>query len=133
MSTGQAQNWKSTPFKIERKQGNVAGTLIFALHGPFTARDMYGALAPLEVKNLLDLAPQPGESAPVLNVLDLTAVPYMDSSGLGMVMTHFARCKSRGVRMAVAGANARVLELMRLTKMDTIIPLAESVEAAEEA
>lgn len=131
MSTTQAQNWKGTPFNIERKEGKAPGTVIFALNGPFTARDMYSTLTPLDLGKLLDLEPQPGESAPVLNILDLTAVPYMDSSGLGMVMTHFARCKNRGVKMVVAGASAHVLELMRLTKMDTIIPLAESVEAAE--
>ncbi len=73
---------------------------------------------------LHDLEPPP-------NILDLTAVPYWDSSGLGMVMTHFARCKNRGVKMVVVGASAHVLELMRLTKMDRIIPLAESVEAAQ--
>lgn len=132
MSTAEAQNWKSTPFNIERRQGKKPGTLIFALKGPFTARDMYGALTPLDVRKMLDVSGQPGEQPISLNILDLTAVPYMDSSGLGMVMTHFTSCKNRKVKMIVAAASPHVLELMRLTKMDTIVPMAASVDEAEQ-
>ena len=41
-----AQVWKSTKFAIERHHGKAPGTVIFRLTGPFTARDMYGALSP---------------------------------------------------------------------------------------
>lgn len=131
MTTAHAQNWISTPFNIERKRGKAPGTVILSLTGPFTARDMYGALAPIDLKNALDLSPAAGEQAATLNILDLTAVPYMDSSGLGMLVAHYARNQSRGVKMIAAGASPRVSELMRLTKIDTIIPLAATVEAAE--
>ena len=76
MTTAQAQNWMSTPFNIERKRGKAPGTLILTLTGPFTARDMYGALAPIDIKNALDLSPAAGEEPATLNILDLTAVPY---------------------------------------------------------
>jgi len=131
MSTAQAQQWKGSSFSIERKQGKAAGTVILSLVGPFTARDMYGKLTPVELKDMLRAQAAPGEEAFTLQILDLTAVPYMDSFGLGMLMTHYASCKNHGLKLVVAAASARVLELMRLTKMDTIIPLAETVEAAE--
>ncbi|MGO9434453.1 MAG: STAS domain-containing protein [Terracidiphilus sp.] len=130
MSTSQAQNWLSTPFSIERKRGNAPGTVILSLNGPFTARDMYAALTPAELKNALELSPA-AEEPVVLNILDLTAVPYMDSCGLGMIVTHCIRSQNRGLKIIVAGASPRVLELMRLTKIDTIIPLAATVGAAE--
>jgi anti-anti-sigma factor len=131
MTIAQAQNWMSTPFNIERKRGKAPGTLILTLTGPFTARDMYGALAPIDIKNALDLSPAAGEEPATLNILDLTAVPYMDSSGLGMLVTHYARNQNRGLKMIAVGASPRVLELMKLTKIDTIIPWAATVEAAE--
>ena len=49
----QAQTWKSTPFTIERKEGKAPGTVIFRLRGPFTARDMFGTLAPVALDNML--------------------------------------------------------------------------------
>jgi anti-anti-sigma factor len=131
MSTAQAQQWHGSSFSIERKRGKAPGTVILSLMGPFTARDMYGKLTPVELKDLLRTPAVPGEEAVTFQILDLTSVSYMDSFGLGMLVTHFASCKNHGLKMVAAGANARVLELMRLTKMDTIIPLAESVEAAE--
>jgi hypothetical protein len=49
----QAQTWKATPFTIEREEGTDPGTLIFRLRGPFTARDMFGTLAPVALDKML--------------------------------------------------------------------------------
>jgi ABC-type transporter Mla MlaB component len=131
MSTTQAQNWMSTPFSIERKRGKAPGTVILSLTGPFTARDMCAALTPIELRNAFDPSPVAGEDPAALNILDLTAVPYMDSCGLGIIVTHYTRSQNRGQKMIAAGASPRVMELMRPTKIDTIIPLEATVEAAE--
>jgi anti-anti-sigma factor len=122
----QAQIWKNSPFSIERKEGKAPGTVIFRLCGPFTARDMYGSLTPIDLQNMLDFqsAPEP----PVLNILDLTEVPYIDSTGLGMIVRHYVRCQGKGVRVIAAGANARVLELFKLTKMEGVIPTSSKVD-----
>ncbi|MDP9050072.1 MAG: STAS domain-containing protein [Acidobacteriota bacterium] len=127
MSTSQSQVWKGNTFSIERVPGKAPGTLIFRLSGPFTARDRYGSLTPLALSNLLDFQAIPDEKPPALNILDLTEVPYMDSTGLGMIVTHYTRCQSRGIRMSIAGASKRVLELFNMTKVDTFLPLAATV------
>jgi hypothetical protein len=49
-----AQVWKSSKFTIERNQGKTPGTVIFRLSGPFTARDMHGALSPNELRNTFE-------------------------------------------------------------------------------
>ena len=69
----QAQIWKNSPFSIERTEGKAPGTVIFRLCGPFSARDMYGSLTPIDLQDMLNFqsAPEP----PVLNILDLTEVP----------------------------------------------------------
>jgi anti-anti-sigma factor len=122
----QAQIWKNSPFSIERTEGKAPGTVIFRLCGPFSARDMYGSLTPIDLQDMLNFqsAPEP----PVLNILDLTKVPYIDSTGLGMIVRHYVRCQGKGVRVIAAGANARVLELFKLTRMERVIPTSSTVD-----
>src|ERR1700722_12394595 len=127
----QAQIWKNSPFNIERKDGKAPGTVIFRLCGPFTARDMYGSLTPVDLQNMLDFQSTPSEELPALNILDLTEVPYMDSTGLGMIVRHYVRCQGKGVRMVAAGASERVLELFKLTKMDGVISTSSTVDDAD--
>jgi anti-anti-sigma factor len=131
MQTNHAQIWKSTPFTIERKEGKAPGTVIFRLCGPFTARDMFGTLAPIGLLNILSFQATPSEELPALNILDLTDVPYMDSTGLGRIVSHYVHCQGKGVRMIIAGASPRVVELFRLTKVDSTIPMAPTVEEVD--
>ncbi|HTZ57322.1 MAG TPA: STAS domain-containing protein [Acidobacteriaceae bacterium] len=129
----QAQVWKSSPFHIERKASKTPGTVIFRLSGPFTARDMYGSLTPDELSNVLAFQSTPDEEPPVTNIVDLTDVPYMDSTGLGMIVRHYVRCQGKGIRLILAGLNPRLLELLKLTKMDAVLPTCSAVEEAEQA
>jgi len=131
MPTVQGQIWKGSPFTIERSEGKTSATVIFRFHGPFTAGDMYGSLTPFALRNLLDFQSTGDDGPPALNILDLTDVPYMDSAGLGMIVQHFVRCKSKGVRLIAAGAGSRVLDLFTLAKVDGLIPTAVTVEEAE--
>src|SRR5277367_3014748 len=131
MSTIQPQIWKSSAFALERKEGNAPGTLIFRFCGPFTARDMYGSLTPDALNKMLDFQSVTGSELPALNILDLTEVPYMDSAGLGIVVRHVVRCKSKGVRLVAAGVSSRVLELFKMTKVDGLISTVPTVEEAE--
>jgi len=127
----QAQTWQATPFTIERKQGKAPGTLIFRFRGPFTARDMFGTLAPIALDQMLNLQATPGDRLPALNILDLTDVPYMDSAGLGRIVRHYVQCRGKGVRMIAAGADPRVLEILKITRVDAVIPLAATVDEAD--
>jgi len=123
----QAQVTKRSSFSFERKEGKAPGTVIFRFCGPFTARDMFESLPPVALQNLLDFQSIPGEQL-VLNIQDLIDVPYVDSSGLGMIVRHYVRCQGKGVRFVAAGASPRVLELFKITKVDGVLPLAASVE-----
>ena len=55
----------------------------------------------------------------------------MDSAGMGLVMNHYVRCQTHGTKLVVSGANSRVMDLFKVTKVDTVLPLAASLEAAE--
>lgn len=127
----QAQNGKRAPFTIERIQGKAPGTLIFRLGGPFTARDMFESMPPATLQKILDFQSTPDEVLPTLNIFDLTAVPYMDSSGLGTVVRHYVRCQGKGIRFIAAGASPRVLNLFKITKVDGVLPLAATLAEAD--
>jgi anti-anti-sigma factor len=131
MTEGQAQTWKATPFTIERREGKMAGTVIFRLRGPFTQRDMFASMAPVVVDNMLNFQSEPSEKLPTLNILDLTEVPYMDSAGLGRIVRHYVHCRGKGVRMVAVGVGPRVVELFKITKVDAVIPMAVSMEEVD--
>ncbi len=131
MPTIQAQTWKGSSFTIERTPAKASSTVILRFRGPLTARDIYSSLTPDSLDNILDPQPAADDGHPLLNILDLTDVPYMDSSGLGVIVRHYIRCKSKGDTLIVAGADARVLDLFRMTKVDGLILTVATVEEAE--
>jgi anti-anti-sigma factor len=92
---------------------------------------MFGSLTPIALGNMLEFQSTPSEEQPALNILDLTDVPYMDSTGLGRIVRHYVSCKGKGVRLIAAGVSPRVLELFKLTKVDAVIPMAATVEEAD--
>lgn len=122
MSNIPAQIWKSSKFTIERATTGTQGTVL-RLSGPFTARDMYSTMSPDAFRDIFE--PVPGDEQPAVYIFDLTEVPYMDSHGLGMLVRHYVRCQSRGIRMSITGVSPRVQELFRITKMESVLPIAE--------
>ncbi len=62
-------------------------------------------------------------------VLDLSDVTFIDSSGLGAVVSAL-KAGGRGGAIAIAGARANVATLFKLTRMDKVFALHASVDAA---
>jgi anti-anti-sigma factor len=123
MAAIESQIWKGARPTIERCEGEADG-VVFRLFGPFTARDIYNSLSPDAVRNIFD--PEPGPEQPRAHTFDLTEVPYMDSMGLGMLTSHYVRCRKNGIRLTITGLSPRVQELFRITKMDSVLPIAAS-------
>jgi anti-sigma B factor antagonist len=69
--------------------------------------------------------------SPAVTILDFTGVPYLDSAGMGAVINQYVHCQRNHVKLFAAGVNNRALELFRLTKVDTLIPIFPHVEEAE--
>ena len=108
------------PLSIDSRQGKNPGTQIYVLSGPLTLRNMF------DFQNDLRSAQHYA-----LTIFDFSGVPYMDSAGMGLIMNHYVHCQTRGSRLVVAGATARVLDLLKITHVDTVLPLAASVADAE--
>lgn len=109
------------PLIITRSDGNAPGTVILHLTGPVVLRNLFELQPALRTANL-----------PAVTVLDFSAVPYMDSAGMGAIINFYVHCQHRGARLVVAAVSPRVLELFRMTRVDTVIRLAATVEEAEQ-
>jgi anti-sigma B factor antagonist len=108
------------PLAIERKQGETPDVLIFRLTGPVTLRNLFEFQDQLRSGDL-----------PRASILDLSAVPYMDSAGMGAILNYYVHCQKSGVKLIVAGVNGRVMELFKLVRVDTLISIAASADEAE--
>ena len=66
-------------------------------------------------------------------VVDLSAVPYIDSTGLAFIVELHKSLASRGGQLFLADANERVREILEITRIGEIVPLFQDVEDAEAA
>lgn len=62
-------------------------------------------------------------------VLDLSGVEFVDSSGLGAIVSCLRRIGPRG-NLTIVGAHGAVSRLFSLTRMDRVFPLHDSLEKA---
>ncbi len=65
-------------------------------------------------------------------ILDLTDVPYMDSAGLGSILGAYASCQQRGHRFALAGLGDRVKTILRITRVDDLLPIYSTLQEAQQ-
>jgi anti-sigma B factor antagonist len=63
-------------------------------------------------------------------VLDLTAVPYSDSAGLGMLIHIYGMLREKQGSVRLCGLSGRVASLLRLTHTDTLLPVDPDVDAS---
>ncbi|MGA7884127.1 MAG: STAS domain-containing protein [Acidobacteriaceae bacterium] len=107
------------PLALEVLSGQAPGSRILRLTGP------------LVLNNLFSFQDALRADPPPCLILDLTGVPYMDSSGMGAIINYYVSCQRHGRKLIVAGVNPRVMELFRMTKVDALLTLASSVAEAE--
>src|ERR1700688_2593865 len=107
--------------EIARSEGTGSETTILRLQGPLTLQTLF------DFQNAIR---QPGIGD---TVIDLTAVPYIDSAGLGAILGHWAHTQRTGKRLAIAGICERVQVLFNLTKVDTLLPCFATADKAEQS
>jgi anti-sigma B factor antagonist len=104
------------PLEIERLDDGV-----LSLHGPLTMENVQPFMNAVR-----------RESAPTM-ILDFTGVPYLDSSGLGSLVSAYTSCQKSGRRVALTGVNQRVLRVFEITKVEPIFLMFPTVSDALEA
>ena len=68
-------------------------------------------------------------SSPQL-IIDMSAVPFVDSAGLGALIGGIRRARELGGDVAVACNRPTLVRLLRTTGFDRIVTVAESVQEA---
>ena len=63
-------------------------------------------------------------------VLDLGEVAYMDSAGLGTLVSAYTTALNQGARMKLANLTKKMHEQLHITKLVTVFEVFESVDAA---
>ena len=63
-------------------------------------------------------------------IADCSRVPYLDSTALNFLVGLYTMVKTAGGKFAICGINARMREVLRITHLDEIIPMAETREGA---
>ncbi len=66
-------------------------------------------------------------------LIDLSAVPFMDSAGLGALIGGIRRAREAGGEVAVACARPTLTRLLHTTGFDRIVPVTETLEGAAAA
>ena len=111
---------RSEDLKIELFD-SPAGAQVLKLSGPLTLRTLF---------EFQDVARRDAVK-PV--IIDLTAVPYMDSAGLGAVISVFASCQRTHRGFGIVGVSERIKTLLEVTHCDGLLPCYTSTESAESA
>jgi anti-sigma B factor antagonist len=106
----------SEAFEIEHVDRGV-----LSLHGPLTMENVSPFLNAVR-----------RESAPTM-ILDFTGVPYLDSSGLGSLVSAYTSCQKAGRRVALTGVNKRVMKVFEITKVEEIFLMFPTLSDALEA
>jgi len=63
-------------------------------------------------------------------VLDISGLDYVDSSGVGMLVSCLTKLKKAGGEMKVAGANPRIRRIFSMTGVESMMSMYDTVAAA---
>jgi len=99
--------------------GKIEGHGVICLRGPLTLENI------LPFQNAF----RREENAETV-ILDLTEVPYIDSSGLGSLIGAYVSRQKAGRRVALTGVNERVFRLFEVTKTESLFLMFPTIDDA---
>lgn len=105
--------------EIVREQGATGTTAILRLNGPLTLTTLFKLQDALKEIGGLD------------TVIDVTDTPYIDSAGLGTILSHWAHTQRTGHKFAMTGVSPRIEVLLEITKVNTVLPMFKTAEEAD--
>jgi anti-sigma B factor antagonist len=106
----------SERLEIERMDDGV-----LSLNGPLTLENVSPFLNAVRRENAATV------------ILDFSGVPYLDSSGLGSLVSAYTSCQKAGRRVALIGVNPRVLKVFEITRVEDVFLMFPTLSDALEA
>ena len=99
--------------KIDEREQQ--GITVLVLTGRMTTSECHGVLKSA-VMNLI-------ERGRKQVVVDLEAVPFVDSSGLGELVSSYASVKRLGGSLALANVNRKIADTLEATGLSPVLPI----------
>lgn len=111
----------SESLHITDLSGSAEGIRIFQLAGP------------LVLTNLFEFQAKVREDGSKALILDFTAVPLIDSAGIGALVGAYVNRQKDGRRLGLVGVNQRIHNALEVTRVDGLFHFYDSVAEAEQA
>jgi anti-sigma B factor antagonist len=105
--------------QILASDGVGPGQRIVRLRGPLTIHTVFDFQTAIRA-----------EGSPLV-IVEFSGVPYMDSAGLGAIVSAYVSAQRANRRLAFAGMNERVKALLSMTQLTRLVQPYETVEDAE--
>lgn len=107
------------PLLIERTTDESTGIEILRLKGPLTLSTLF------DFQEAIRHDPKPK------TIVELSGVAYMDSAGLGCILSFHASCRRSGRDYVVAGLTPRVYTIFAASKLEKLVHIAPTLQDAE--
>jgi anti-anti-sigma factor len=107
--------------QIQRTPGSASDVTILTVTGPLSIATLFDFQTAIRQPDLKS------------TIIDFAGVPYMDSAGLGIVLSHWAHCQRIGVKFAAVAISERVLVLLQMTGVSKLLPCFATTAEAERA
>ena len=107
--------------QIERTPGSASDVTILTLTGPLTLGTLFDFQTALRAPDLKS------------TIIDFAAVPYIDSAGLGVVLSQWAHTQRIGAKFAVVAMSDKVRVLLEMTGVSKLLPIFPTAAEAEHA
>ena len=105
--------------EVARELGATGSTTILRLTGP------------LSLSTLFLLQEHLREIGDVDTVIDVSKVPYIDSAGLGTILSRWVHTQRVGRKFAMTGVRPRIEVLLEITKVKTVLPIFRTADEAD--
>jgi anti-anti-sigma factor len=105
--------------EVVRDSGVSGSTAILRLRGPLTLSTLFTLQNSLREVSGCD------------TVIDVSEAPYIDSAGLGTILSCWSHCQRTGHKFALTGVSPRIDVLLEITKVNAVLPMFRSAEDAD--
>src|ERR1700761_3364385 len=107
--------------EVVRELGATGSTSIVRLKGPLT------------ITTLFQLQDSFKEVDDADTVIDVSEVPYIDSAGLGTILSRWSHTQRTGHKFALTGVSPRIDALLEITKVNTVLPMFKTADDADQS
>ena len=111
----------SEPLQLAEVAGLRAEIRIFRLSGPLVLTNVFGFQSKMR------------EDSSRALILDFTAVPLIDSAGIGALVGAYVSRQKDGRSLGLEGVNQRIHNALQVTRVQALFQFCDSVADAEQA